>query len=139
METSLSQGLLCFNSGDNWSHKFINRPKSQAPMASASIPAVNCSESDTGWFAELIQMARHCDTANRTSAKLESTRMKSETISVFLTLAFCSCMLLRPMVQGYRSSGTSVHPRQIISHCKLSLYNASRQAAWSGSYPALGQ
>jgi hypothetical protein len=83
METSFNQGVLCFNSGDNWSHKFISRPKSPALMAAASIPAVNCSESDTGWFAELIQMARHCDTANRISAKPESTRMHSETISLF--------------------------------------------------------
>lgn len=52
-------------------------------MAEASIPVVNCSESDTGWLAELIQMARHCDTANRISAKPENARMQSETISRF--------------------------------------------------------
>src|ERR1700681_2564428 len=77
METSPSQGVLVLRSGDNWSHKFSKPGKSPAAMAAGSIPAVRCRESDSGWVAEAIQMARHCDTANRISATEENARMKS--------------------------------------------------------------
>jgi hypothetical protein len=50
-------------------------------MAAASIPALNSRESDNGWFAELIQIARHCDTASRISANPENKRMQSESTS----------------------------------------------------------
>src|ERR1700719_778951 len=77
METSPSQGVLVFKFGDNWSHKFSKPAKSPAAMAAGPIPAFRCKESDSGWFAEAIQMARHCDTANRISATEENARMKS--------------------------------------------------------------
>jgi hypothetical protein len=48
---------------------------------------LNCSESETGWFAEVIQIARHCDTANRISAKPENKSMNSESIFACLNTA----------------------------------------------------
>src|ERR1700676_2862572 len=89
METSPNQGVLVFRSGDNWSHKFSKPGKSPAAMAAGSIPAVRCRESDSGWFAEAIQMARHCDTANRIRATEENARMSSGII-------FLSGDILRP-------------------------------------------
>jgi hypothetical protein len=74
-------------------------------MDAASIPALSCRESDTGWFAELIQIARHWDTAKRISAKPENKSMNSESnVLPFLTCTFSSHPLSLPMVQQYRST-----------------------------------
>src|SRR5438045_1550174 len=80
MDTSRSHGLLFFSSGDSSSQRSISVANSRAPMLASSIPAVSRKDSDKGWLAAVIQIARHCDNANRTSARTENARMDSGTI-----------------------------------------------------------
>jgi hypothetical protein len=49
-------------------------------MVADSIPVLSCRESERGWFAAEIQMARHWEIPKRTSANMENARMKSGTM-----------------------------------------------------------